>query len=202
MSLQPENSWPSSITLASPAEFSAAERALLLRFVHESIAAALERREINLTPPDLHLSEPRAVFTTLYARGRLRGCVGHVIATGPLWTAVAETAKAAAFEDSRFAPVTSEELPHLTANLSILSPLSPIRPEDVVVGRHGLLISWRGRRGLLLPQVAVEHGWDRETFLNETCHKAGLPRDAWRQGATIEAFTAEVFGEEAASRFR
>jgi uncharacterized protein len=201
MSLQPENSSANPVasvpTATAKDEYSSDERALLLQLVHESIAAALERRETNLTPPTEHLAEPRAAFTTLYSRGRLRGCVGHVIAAGPLWATIAETSKAAAFEDSRFSPVTSEELPHLTASLSILSPLVPVRPEDVEVGRHGLLISWQGRRGLLLPQVAVEHGWDRETFLDETCYKAGLPRDAWRNGATIEAFSAEVFGENA-----
>jgi uncharacterized protein len=199
MSLLPDNASSSSLTLAAPAEFSAEERALLLKLVHHSIAAALEQRELDLIPPSPHLAEQRAAFTTLYSRGRLRGCVGQVIAAAPLWSTVAETARSAAFEDSRFPPVTAGELPDLTASLSILSPLAPIQPAAVEVGRHGLLISWHGRRGLLLPQVPVEHAWDRDTFLNETCHKAGLPRDAWRHGATIEAFTAEVFGENGAS---
>ncbi|HEX8818143.1 MAG TPA: AmmeMemoRadiSam system protein A [Terriglobales bacterium] len=200
MSRQPEDSPPNQSTaIDTTAEYSPEERAWLLKLVHDSIAAALERRQVDLVPPNQHLAERRAVFTTLYSRGRLRGCVGHVIAAQPLWTAVADTAQSAAFEDSRFQPVTADELPHLTTNLSILSALEPIRPECVEIGRHGLLISWRGRRGLLLPQVPVEHGWDRETFLSETCHKAGLPRDAWRHGAEIEAFTAEVFGEHGAS---
>jgi len=117
----------------------------------------------------------------------------------PLYRAVAETARAAAFEDSRFWPVTPEESPALQISLSVLSPLFPITASEVEVGRHGLLISAGLRRGLLLPQVPVEHGWDRETFLAQTCHKAGLPLDAWRKSATIEAFTAEVFGDEDAS---
>jgi AmmeMemoRadiSam system protein A len=200
MSLRPENPLASSATgHASPAaeksEYSPEERALLLKLARESIAAALERREISLTPPTKHLAEPRAAFTTLYYHGRLRGCVGHVRAVESLWATVADTARAAAFEDTRFDPVTSEEVPLLQVSLSILSPLKPIRTEQVEVGRHGLLISQHGRRGLLLPQVPVEYGWDRITFLEETCHKAGLPADAWRKGATLEAFTAEVFGD-------
>ena len=113
----------------------------------------------------------------------------------PLYRAVAETARAAAFEDSRFLPVTKEEALELEVSLSVLSRLFPIHPEAVEVGRHGLVISLGARRGLLLPQVAVEHGWDRETFLEQSCCKAGLPRDAWRQAATVEAFTAEVFAD-------
>jgi len=167
-------------------------------------------------PPSLAgLSEPRGVFTTLYltgdlagglgpeahrelhreARRELRGCVGYVTAIAPLYRAVAETARAAAFEDSRFLPVTKEEAPQLEISLSVLSRLFPIHPEAVEVGRHGLLISDGARRGLLLPQVPVEYGWDRETFLGQTCRKAGLALDAWRKTATIEAFTAEVFGD-------
>jgi AmmeMemoRadiSam system protein A len=118
-----------------------------------------------------------------------------VLATCPVYRAVAETARAAAFDDNRFPPVTKEEASHLKIELSILSPALPIRAEDVEVGRHGLLISWQGRRGLLLPQVPVERGWDRTTFLEQTCRKAGLPMDAWQKEATIEAFTAEVFGD-------
>jgi AmmeMemoRadiSam system protein A len=125
----------------------------------------------------------------------LRGCIGYAVPIAPLYRAVAETARAAAFEDSRFLPVTMEEAPRLEVSLSVLSGLVPIRPEAVEVGRHGLVISQGPRRGLLLPQVPVEQNWDRETFLGQTCRKAGLPPDAWRHAATIEAFTAEVFGD-------
>jgi AmmeMemoRadiSam system protein A len=113
----------------------------------------------------------------------------------PLERTVRETARAAAFDDPRFAPVTLDQARELQVSLSVLSPLKPIPPEDVEVGRHGLLISQGFRRGLLLPQVPTEHGWDRDTFLEQTCRKAGLPTDAWRKGATVEAFTAEVFGD-------
>jgi len=139
--------------------------------------------------------EPRGVFTTLYLDHELRGCVGYAVAIAPLYRAVAETARAAAFDDSRFLPVKKEEAARLEISLSVLSGLVPIRPEAVEVGRHGLVISQGNRRGLLLPQVPVEHNWDRETFLEQTCRKAGLPRDAWRNDAGIEAFTAEVFGD-------
>jgi AmmeMemoRadiSam system protein A len=180
---------------AGPGEFSPNERALLLTLAHDSIRAGLENSEISLAPPSPHLAEPRGAFTTLYYRGHLRGCVGYVFAVTSLYRCVAETAQAAAFEDTRFPPVTLEEAVELKVSLSILSPLKPIAPDEIIVGIHGLLVSRAGHRGLLLPQVPVEHGWDRHTFLEQTCRKAGLPMDAWKEGATIEAFTAEVFGD-------
>ena len=110
---------------------------------------------------------------------------------------VARMAVSAATEDGRFEPVTAQELPELQIEISALGPMLPIRPEDVEVGRHGLLISHEGRRGVLLPQVPVEHGWDRETFLDHTCMKAGMPGNAWRDGSVaIETFSAEVFSEK------
>jgi AmmeMemoRadiSam system protein A len=187
---------PSSVAVES-GEFSQEERSLLLRLAHDSIVSALEQREIPLDPPTPHLAQPRGVFTSLHLRGGLRGCVGYVLPLSPLYRAVAETARAAAFDDTRFYPVTPEEAPHLEIELSILSVPQPIHADAVEVGRHGLLISMSGRRGLLLPQVPVEHNWDRATFLEQTCRKAGLPPDAWQKGALIEAFTAEVFGEDA-----
>lgn len=191
--LQPSSVAPS--PNCSPGEFSGEERALLLRLAHDSILSALEGREISLDPPTAHLAQPRGVFTTLHLHGQLRGCVGYVLPVGSLYTAVSETARAAAFEDTRFRPVTIDEARALTIELSILSPPEPIDPGMVEIGRHGVIISMAGRRGLLLPQVAVEHHWDRATFLEQTCRKAGLPADAWQKGAILEAFTAEVFGE-------
>lgn len=180
-------------------EFSQDERALLLRLAHDSILSALEGREIPLDPPSDHLaghlSEPRGAFTSLYLLGELRGCVGYILPVSPVFRAVADTARAAAFEDTRFRPVTLPEARDLEIQLSILSPPQPISPEAIEIGRHGLLITMAGHRGLLLPQVPTEHNWDRKTFLEQTCRKAGLPLDAWQQGATIEAFTAEVFGD-------
>jgi AmmeMemoRadiSam system protein A len=177
-------------------EYSAEEREILLRLAHDSIVSALEHREISFDPPTAHLSENRGVFTSLYLRGELRGCVGYALPTASVYRAVSETARAAAFEDTRFSPVTREEAPELKIELSILSPPQLIPPEEIEIGRHGLLITMSGYRGLLLPQVPVEHNWDRVTFLNQTCRKAGLSLDAWQKGAKIEAFTAEIFGEK------
>ena len=181
-------------------EFSLEQRKILLNLAREAIASGIAGEPLSNVPPSsMHwdgLLEPRGVFTTLYIGDQLRGCVGYALPIRPLYRAVAETARAAAFEDSRFAPVTPVEAMELIISLSILSLLSPIRPEQVEVGRHGLVISDGSRRGLLLPQVPVENGWDREMFLEQTCRKAGLPTDAWRKSAMIEAFTAEVFGDE------
>jgi len=177
-------------------EFTPEERCQLLSIAHNAIQASLEQREITFADVSPHLSEQRGVFTTLYSEGKLRGCVGYVFPAMPLVQAVAETARSAAFSDTRFLPVTPEETAILKISLSVLSTLRPIGAEEVEVGRHGLLVSMAQYRGLLLPQVPVEHHWDREMFLEQTCRKAGLPAHAWKQGATIEAFTAEVFGDE------
>jgi AmmeMemoRadiSam system protein A len=150
-------------------------------------------REISFDPPTARLAEPRGVFTSLYLLGNLRGCVGYVLPSVSVYRAVAETARAAAFEDTRFSPVIADELPLLQVELSILTPPQAIRPEDIEIGRHGLLLSHQGRRGLLLPQVAAERAWDRQTFLAQTCHKAGLPSDAWQKGATIESLQRRDF---------
>jgi AmmeMemoRadiSam system protein A len=196
--MSPSPDQPSTASGKNPTqqpEFSPEDRALLLQLAHESLASAFEGRELAVTVPP-HLGEPRGVFTTLYRDGELRGCVGFAFAASPLYRAVMETARAAAFDDRRFPPLSREELPRIRISLSILARPQPIRPEDVEVGRHGLLISRGGQRGLLLPQVPLEHGWDRTTFLEQTCRKAGLPEDAWRSGATVEGFTAEVFGDQ------
>jgi AmmeMemoRadiSam system protein A len=192
-------------------EFTPDERSLLLRLAHDSIVSAIESREISFDPPTPHLAEPRGVFTSLYLpsdqgapflarslreKWALRGCVGYVLPAHSVYRAVAETARAAAFEDTRFHAVTRDEAPHLAIELSILTPPREISPEVIEIGRHGLLISMLSHRGLLLPQVPVEHHWDRVMFLEQTCRKAGLPLNAWQQGAKIEAFTAEVFGEK------
>jgi AmmeMemoRadiSam system protein A len=187
-------------TLSGPAqeapEYSPEERRILLRLAHQSIEAALRDVPLDLTPPNEHLAEPRGAFTTLHLNGPLRGCIGYVFSTESLYHTVAETARAAAFDDPRFVPVTLPEAEELKVEISVLSPMRPICPDDVVVGKHGLMVMQGGRRGLLLPQVPLEWGWDREMFLAQTCLKAGLPPDAWQHGAELQAFTAEVFGEE------
>ncbi|HZD32929.1 MAG TPA: AmmeMemoRadiSam system protein A [Candidatus Angelobacter sp.] len=180
---------------AASAEYSPEERALLLQLAHRAIDTALQGTRPNLTPPTPHLAEKRGAFTTLHLLGRLRCCIGYVVPRHPLYRTVAEAARAAAFDDPRFPPVTAAEAPNLVVEISVLSVITPVITSDILVGRHGLIVSQGKQRGLLLPQVPVEWGWDRETFLAQTCLKAGLPPDAWRQGAEIEAFTAEVFGE-------
>lgn len=142
------------------------------------------------------LAAPGAAFVTLTKNARLRGCIGFTDAVAPLYRVVQECAVAAATEDPRFPPVSPAELSSLRVEISVLTPLFPIKPEEVEVGRHGLLVTQGRMRGLLLPQVPVEWGWDRETFIDQACVKAGLPPSAWRHGATLQGFTAEVFGEE------
>jgi AmmeMemoRadiSam system protein A len=181
---------------AEPSEYSPEERRLLLSLAHCSIEAALEPRNLDLTPPNVHVAECRGAFTTLHLHGRLRGCIGYVFPANPLYRTVAETARAAAFDDPRFEPVTPPEALALKIEISVLSPLRTILPGDVIIGKHGLVVTQGSRRGLLLPQVPLEWEWDRETFLAQTCLKAGLDPGAWRYSAELQAFTAEVFAEE------
>jgi AmmeMemoRadiSam system protein A len=188
------------------AEYSAEERRWLLRLAHQSIRQAVGQNRpaeplsqppisIDMAQAGAHLREPRGAFVTLHENRSLRGCIGRVMAAAPLDETVREMARAAALEDLRFPPVTEAELESLQLEISVLSPMFEIAPENVVVGRHGLMVSYRGQRGLLLPQVAPEWGWDRETFLAQTCRKAGLAPEQWKHGAKLQAFTAEVFGE-------
>jgi AmmeMemoRadiSam system protein A len=130
--------------------------------------------------------------------GDLRGCIGSIHAVAPLYQAVSSCAISAAFRDPRFTPLRKDELGAVKIEISVMGPVVPVKDVDeVVVGRDGLIISRGSRAGLLLPQVAVEYGWDRDTFLSQTCVKAGLPSDSWRDPACrIERFAAEVFGED------
>ncbi len=170
-------------------------RRCLLDVAREAIAARLAGRRPRLPPGGIR---GRGAFVTLRksADGELRGCVGLLESRDTLVETVAAMAVAAASRDSRFDPVTADELGSLRLEISVLSPLAPIQPGEVEVGRHGLLVRLGERRGVLLPQVPLEHGWDRESFLGHTCVKAGLPAYAWRQpGIEISGFTATVFGE-------
>ena len=194
--MSPQFEQPHTISPPETCEYSPAERELLLRLAHDSIQAALEGRELDLTPPTEHLAEQRGAFTSLHLEGKLRGCIGYVVPSDSLYKTVGDSARAAAFEDPRFEPVRLSEAQNLKVEISVLSPLQPIHPDEIVVGRHGLVVTQGNHRGLLLPQVAPEWEWDRETFLAQTCLKAGLPADAWQHGAQLQGFTAEVFGEE------
>jgi len=173
------------------------DRHLLLRIAREAIVAHVTRSTASLPPADL-LTRPGAAFVTIHNRGELRGCIGHIEADEPLGRVIARCAVAACSLDPRFPVVAADELPHIDLELSLLTPLEPISgPADIEIGRHGLVVEKGARRGLLLPQVAVEWNWDATTFLAYTCHKAGLPRDAWTEGAQLWRFEAEVFGETA-----
>ncbi len=176
------------------------ERRALLELARSTLEARLEGRAL---PSPGHasgtLTEKAGVFVTLTEPGHvLRGCIGSLVGVEALWRSVRSNAVAAALHDSRFEPVSRAELDRLTIEISVLSPFSTVSsPDEVVVGRHGVLVERNGRRGLLLPQVPVELGWDRETFLEHTCRKAGLPADDWRDPRTrIEIFSAEVFSED------
>lgn len=177
------------------------QRRWLLRVARQSIAADLEGRvaAVDATQLDADLQRPAGAFVTLTThREDLRGCIGSIEAREPLYKAVMSSAVSAAVRDPRFPPVMRDELDSLELEISVMGPLVMVtRPDEIEVGRDGLIIS-RGRfAGLLLPQVAQEYGWDRETFLSQTCVKAGLPRDAWRGGdCRIQRFSAEVFGEK------
>ena len=182
---------------STPDEIAAEDRRFLLEFARATIGGRLSDRSLpSPSPESAVLLEPRGAFVTLKIDGVLRGCIGHVVGVAPLWRAVRDNAVAAAFEDPRFPPLTLDELSHVQIEISVLTPLCTSAVEDVVVGYHGVLVERGASRGLLLPQVPVEFGWDRETFLDHTCRKAGLELKCWRQAdTTISTFSAEVFGE-------
>jgi AmmeMemoRadiSam system protein A len=169
-----------------------------LRAIAESaVRAAAHGSEPDVTEPsdDPELLEPSGAFVSLHLRGRLRGCIGTVPATRPVWETVRDMAVSAARRDPRFSPLTPAELEDLEVEVSVLSPLRPVeRVEEIEIGRHGLYVISSPFSGLLLPQVATDRGWDRVTFLEQTCRKAGLPKDAWKDPETeVRRFEAEVF---------
>jgi AmmeMemoRadiSam system protein A len=138
----------------------------------------------------------RGAFVTLHRRGELRGCVGQIEGAGALAEIIERCAVAAALEDPRFSPVAPAEVADLEIEISLLSRLEPMAPAQIEIGRHGLVVEQGSRRGLLLPQVPVDRGWQWPRFVEETCVKAGLARDAWKDPATRTfVFTTEVFTE-------
>jgi AmmeMemoRadiSam system protein A len=172
------------------------DRQLLLKLAREALAAHVGVAPAHVPGETAVLMEPRGAFVSLHNHGELRGCIGHIEANQPLGTVVPRCAVAAGTTDPRFPPITPTELAQLDIEISLLGPLESIDgPGDIEVGRHGLVVEMGWQRGLLLPQVAIEWSWDAETFLAHTCHKAGLARDAWKRGARIWRFEAEVFGE-------
>lgn len=179
-------------------ELNEPEKQQLLHLAREAITLFLREKKLpNYSPDSPRLKEKKGVFVTLRKKGRLRGCIGFIESTLPLYQTVIQAAIYAAVKDIRFNPVSLDELPDIDIEISILSPLRRIRhPAKIKVGRHGLVIEKGNRKGLLLPQVATENGWDSLTFLQQVCLKAGLPPDAWRQGARLYTFEALVFAEK------
>jgi AmmeMemoRadiSam system protein A len=178
------------------------ERRAALELARQAIVEAVSRHKLpSFIPRDGIFSERHGVFVTLHVHGHLQGCIGVTEPSEPLGEAVVRCAVSAALEDPRFSPLKETQLKEIGIEISLLSPLDPIAPESIEVGRHGLLIVNHAQRGLLLPQVAVEHRLTREQFLEETCRKAGLRREAWKDPETqIFGFTCEVFSESSSSR--
>lgn len=178
------------------------DRRALLELARRAIVAAVSLQRLDGDVPQGEIfAGKRGLFVTLHIRGRLRGCIGVVEPFEPFSESVARCAASAALSDPRFSPLRSDELSELQIEISVLSELEPIRPQNIEIGQHGLLISQGAKRGILLPQVAVEHKLGRERFLQETCRKAGLNNDAWKEPETqILGFTCEVFSEKEESQ--
>lgn len=188
-------------TATGSTRLSAAERRTLLAIARHAVEEAAGGRDVGVLPGvewTERLRQDAAVFVSLHRRrdDRLRGCIGSIAARQPLAEAVAENARAAAIRDPRFDAVRPREVGDLVVEISVLGPCEPVSSvDDIVIGRHGLIVTQAGARGVLLPQVAVLHRWSRESFLENTCRKADLEPDAWRTDAVVERFEAEVFDE-------
>jgi AmmeMemoRadiSam system protein A len=177
------------------------DKSALLKIARQSLVETIVHgRRWQPDAPTGILTERRGAFVTLHVRGKLRGCVGQVETQKSLAETVARCAISAAREDDRFNPVQADEVAPLEIEISVLSSPKAIAPNEIVVGKHGLIVECGPFRGLLLPQVATERNWKAEKFLSETCLKAGLPSDAWKSAETqIFGFTAEVFSEHEAT---
>ncbi|MFN3504796.1 MAG: AmmeMemoRadiSam system protein A [Caldimicrobium sp.] len=172
----------------------------LFNLVREVLKRAFEKKPLINLPPSRdeypHLYEKRGVFVTLLKKGALRGCMGSLFPEHPLYEEIVEVALNSAFKDPRFPPLEEKELSEVEIEISLLTPMKRAKPEDIEVGKHGIYIKKGFYRGILLPQVAVEYNWDKETFLKHTCLKAGLPEDCYLDPEVeIYIFTAEIFRE-------
>jgi AmmeMemoRadiSam system protein A len=173
------------------------EQRFLLGLARDTIAGFLKTgKRPRPKPAAKELKEKRGAFVTLKVDDQLRGCIGYPLPYKPLVETIVEMALAAATQDYRFPPITVEELGRLKIEISVLTLPRPIPDaREVEVGRHGIIVSKGIAKGLLLPQVPTEYGWDRETYLRHGCLKAGLDEDEWQKGAKIEVFEAQVFSE-------
>lgn len=174
------------------------ERMILLDAVRKAIEVRASGRNVEFpsAPVPESLMAKRGVFVSLHKRGELRGCIGYMKADRPLYEAVIDAAISSAFGDPRFPPVEPDEVPHIDIEISVLTPPVPVASwEEIVIGRHGIVLKKGTCHALFLPQVAPERGWDLETTLDNLALKAGLPSGGWREGASFEVFEALVFGE-------
>ncbi len=173
------------------------EKTILLATARESIKSHLENRQGIFSAGTEKIKTPLGSFVTLHINGRLRGCIGHILPVEALIEDIRILAGESAFRDPRFPSVTLEELEMIDIEISVLSPLEISSPDKIVVGKHGIIMKNGYNSGVLLPQVPTEQGWDREEFLTQTCRKAGMWEDCWKDPETqIETFTAVVFGEK------
>lgn len=174
------------------------DRIAILELARQGVLHAVcHERSLSSFPTTGIFAERRGLFVTLHVAKKLRGCIGVVEGNAALGETLTRCASDAALHDPRFSRMRAEEMDTLEVEVSLLSPLQPIRPEEVEIGTHGLLVERGPRRGLLLPQVALEHRLSREQFLSETCAKAGLPRDAWKDPETkLQGFQCEIIAEE------
>jgi len=173
------------------------DQATLLQIARQALDARVHRAPaMPVVHGDGVLATACGAFVSIHCRGALRGCLGRITADVPLTDVVSHLAAVVADSDPRFEPVRADELDEIAIEISVLTPEREARSlDDIEVGRHGLIVEHGHRRGLLLPQVATEHGWTAQEFVEHTCLKAGLPTDAWRHGARLFVFEAEVFGE-------
>jgi hypothetical protein len=174
------------------------EKKMLLAAARESIRSHLTGETPTYPEPSPVLLNKCGAFVTLHRAGKLRGCIGHIIGIKPLFEAVIDLARSSAFHDPRFPPLRLEEFPEIDLEISVLTPLKKIdSPDEVVVGTHGVYLESGSHSGVLLPQVPIEQGWDREEYLRHLCYKAGLPPDCLdRPGTRLSTFEALVFGEK------
>lgn len=173
------------------------EQNQLLQLARETVCATVTGQPLPLlAKPAAALCSHSGCFVTIKQLGQLRGCIGSFVSQQPLWQTVQEMAVSAATRDPRFYPMKPDDLADFSLEISVLSPLQQIQSiEQIQVGTHGLYLIKGHNHGVLLPQVAVEYGWDRDTFLRQTCRKAGLPDEAWQKDAELYIFSAEVFGD-------
>lgn len=174
------------------------EKKTLLKMARDTINQYVTTGEMpKLDITDKGLLTQAGCFVSIKVNGTLRGCIGNFISEKPLFQLVQEMAVSAATHDPRFYPMRAEDLSNYDLEISVLSPLHKISSiDEIEVGKHGLYVEKNFSRGVLLPQVAVEFGWDRDTFLRQTCLKAGLKQEGWKEGMDIYIFSAQVFSEK------